>query len=46
MNDVQPVTTTPDEVTTPVVPVPEPVEGDETAAPAPEAPATEETPAA
>jgi hypothetical protein len=46
MNDVQPVTATPDEVTTPVVPAPEVVEGDETVAPAPEAPATEEVPAA
>jgi hypothetical protein len=46
MNDVQPVTATPDEVTTPVVPAPEVVEGDETVAPAPEEPATEDAPAA
>lgn len=46
MNDTQPVTATPDEVTTPVVPAPEVVEGEETAAPAPEAPANEEAPAA
>ncbi len=46
MNDVQPVTTTPDEVTTPVVPAPEVVEEEETVAPAPEEPATEDAPAA
>lgn len=46
MNDTQPVTATPDEVTTPVVPAPEVVEGDETVAPAPEEPATEDAPAA
>ncbi len=39
MNDVQPVTNPEEVVETPVVPVPEVVEGDETAAPATDAPA-------